>query len=802
MKGGTTDRRGDRGASTVLAVVLLVAVVFAGTAMIYVTASATQEQAERKSNTESATTTMYQFGTKLSTLRYAGDRTTTSIELGGDPTKYDVEEDGEIEFRLNGRADCAATRGLGSIVYDQGEDGTIAYQAGGIWRSNGDSSTVLSQPSIRYYTEEFDGSPVRLIDFPVDRVAGNVSGTEQTLQRRDDGKALHEELCLPVSDHDVEFVDSITIYVNGTSYHDAWVDSLESEFGPENVDHDPFAEWIRVDAPLGPQRGVYEHVGIEPTVYGGLYGVDLQSTSNAPVRVTNEAGERDWVFVENDLKMTHGLSGLDANVVVGGDFENGPCPEGALYVGGGAGGCPRSGTTGGTAVEPIDDELDEALADHFRDAPDPNGTLTAGAYRADSLATSEFDAIDTTEGSVEIGVDGDLVVDESLTVAGDDDVRFYVTGDVIVSSDIDADSADQVWIYAPSDAEVSIEDDTTVTGVVYAPQSDLELGRDVTIEGAVAGGEIQLRPGSKEITIDEDLRTAAPSLEHDRDGEVHGPNGPNVVSFDSKVTVLGAELSGVWRDASIDGETRDVVNHAPVSIQLRTEDDDGQHYYSPFPDGDPETFDHSMTHDVNDPTLPMNEGTNPVPSTYGFTDLKPGTSFTVYATSYHCTRGYHATDSSRPVDDEELTDVRCDGIEDGDQRLEINTDDAVNEENVKILSNGEYVPHVDAAGPEQRSLNDLLGEKLAYDAGEEMHYLDLEEGEYVMLFELSDDSATWEKALNRDDPNADPDYNDAVVLYEITDVETTETATLDETGRSSSDYSFVVQITGGEIVVG
>jgi flagellin-like protein len=83
-----------------------------------------------------------------------------------------------------------------------------------------------------------------------------------------------------------------------------------------------------------------------------------------------------------------------------------------------------------------------------------------------------------------------------------------------------------------------------------------------------------------------------------------------------------------------------------------------------------------------------------------------------------------------------------------------------NTNNVVILGDGDKVPSWDSASDDQRSISDILDDKFDSSTGT----LNLEEDQRVLLFELTQPNADPGEASESD---ADPDYNDAVVLFEV-----------------------------------
>lgn len=131
----------------------------------------------QKSQAELALT---QFDSKAAQVALdESDVQTISLGSGGD---YRVNEDeGAIRIYHDNWSDGAVAgdkewiygddntwKPLGSVVYENG-DTMIAYQAGGVWRKDGEGSTMVSPPEFQYR-----GST---LTFPIIRVTGDQSGS-------------------------------------------------------------------------------------------------------------------------------------------------------------------------------------------------------------------------------------------------------------------------------------------------------------------------------------------------------------------------------------------------------------------------------------------------------------------------------------------------------------------------------------------------------------------------------------------------------------------------------------------------
>lgn len=139
--------------------------------------------------------------------------------------------------------------------------------------------------------------------------------------------------------------------------------------------------------------------------------------------------------------------------------------------------------------------------------------------------------------------------------------------------------------------------------------------------------------------------------------------------------------------------------------------------------------------------------------------IEEASSLWVSATTYGCSDGgYQDSGLDRYVDSYGTFDrYYC---QDWGSPL-VSTNSNQNTENVVILGDGEQVPSWGSATPDQRSISDILDDRFDSETGE----LDLEDDQLVLLFELTQPDADPDNASP--DVDGDPDYNDAVVLFEV-----------------------------------
>jgi len=264
------------------------------------------------------------------------------------------------------------------------------------------------------------------------------------------------------------------------------------------------------------------------------------------------------------------------------------------------------------------------------------------------------------------------------------------------------------------------------------------------------------------VSIDADDGTASVSLVSVGSSvSISGENNTVESSsdFSATVEVLGTELSGISGNSVVYGPTTFDVTVNETEL-------------TPWPDGDPEDglSSEPADDDLNDPT----EGEQFV---YDLRNRSSGTTITVGATSWYCSEWDYAEQTIFVEGYGDLYQYRCDDV--GGERIAIDSDS--NSDNLVLLQDGEQVPDFGEAGPEQRNLTEILGDRIN-DTG----HLQLSANEVVFLYELSKDDADPDNA----DDGDDPDYNDAVVLL-----------TIEEDNGVEDPESFAVHVSANHVEV-
>lgn len=236
-----------------------------------------------------------------------------------------------------------------------------------------------------------------------------------------------------------------------------------------------------------------------------------------------------------------------------------------------------------------------------------------------------------------------------------------------------------------------------------------------------------------------------------------GTNGTITINenITARVQLLGTALTGMnyytdWE--YIDGDWErvkkgDYIIRGPVSMYVYTESPStGATKHKFWGDADLNTptirYDQIAEKDYLSRTINVSAGSN----------------LSVFASSYACyDYQYSGIDRTVPGYYGEFNSYRC-GVR-GPEDISISS--SSNPSNLVILEDGEQVPAWGAAQDDQRSVGDILDDKIYESNGT----LNLEPTQRVLLYELSQEKADPDDATPG--VTGDPDYNDAVVLFEV-----------------------------------
>ncbi len=567
------------------------ALVAIASGLILLNATTVTDSVQQGTEMRSAELTLAEASAKLRTLSYQDVGDVSSLDLTGKDTQdAKIRDDGRISFQLNGHDACRASMDLGSVIYENENGESVAYQAGGVWKNTTAGSVMVSAPSLQYRVSSDEKRPIHTLDFPVVDVEGRIDDSGEVTARkttnRSQREAFERGLCLPVSENStLDRVRTITITVENSTYSEAWNRYLQDELAGNILESDyyPSNGTMSYTVPLGQSIHPDEFVVGDAQVRAALWGTGTTEIKlngdNSPHKGTTIDSYNSTVNPypvqngEESMIVNNGPVTLLPHAVVEGDIAaDGPVdsqPNSEVYGNISYNGtAEKDGTVTGkwysgfeyadNVIPAIDDEVtftvDSAvLSNHNRETPvfDANysdsvrqsGTVESGVYLTENFDVDSGESVtfDTSDGSVVVAVNRSADIQGRIEVEGDGQVRLFVMDDVTVGGEVKSldggnltNDSTSFWTFARAGADVTFQQDAEYTGVVYAPGPSGETvleGQGATggteVYGAVVGGQVEIEKGAL-LHFDEAVRTG--NLDSDGDGIPDSADPNNNVS--------------------------------------------------------------------------------------------------------------------------------------------------------------------------------------------------------------------------------------------------------------------------------
>ena len=465
----TTDRRShphddERGVSEVVGVALLIGIVVLGTAAVLLVAGPQLGAEQTNAEVSQAEQSLTQFDSEAARVARGGTDT-QRIDLGlrGNSGTLDVEDEAghiTVEYDYFFDPDNSTevmNTSMGTLRYERG-DTTVGYQGGGVWRSDGDDSVMVSPPEISYR----DGT----LTMPVVKTTRTGSVHSDVLIAR--GGAT-ERFPTENKTNRIDGNNAITVTIE-SRYCRGWEQFFESET-EAIVDADCDQNTVQVTfialpVDFSPEAGVIATSGPGEIRLEGT-GAYVDSYNSPGYGGGNSDGV---VKAAGDVNM-FGSSQIDGDVRSG---KNITINSGSAEIDGNANWTERfdphdeDSITGDdyridgiSEILPINrlvyDRTDELRARNDNDAAGKNddlidgetldidggeATLETGEYYLDTLhLEGETLYLDTTDGDIAIAIERWVKLDEKgnqpseIIVEGDGNVRFFVASEEKTSVD-------------------------------------------------------------------------------------------------------------------------------------------------------------------------------------------------------------------------------------------------------------------------------------------------------------------------------------------------------------------------------
>lgn len=497
---------GDRAQSSVLALVLLVGVVAAGSiGVVYFGVSST-DQSRENAELERVETSFVQLNSQVDTVAY-GDGGSRSVDLAvGSEGAVREEDSGRIVIESS-ETGVIVNESIGAVVYTR-EGVTYAYQAGGVWRTEGEGTEMVAAPEMQYRDAT--------LTLPIPKLTGpsTLDGDDLSVRK---GRTKS-----PINDVQLVTGELVTLRIT-SDYYRGWAEYFRSVTGTVSVTVDDANRTVIVD--LG-----------QPDIQGNFDdGVVATGGPGADVSVGN-AGN---AFVDGPVAAEGTVSvGSNPNSYVSGSVESGA----------------------DSGLQPLDAAIDAKFESVRSDAdtvavdPEATGgtvTLQGGEtyIDADDLTLDGGQTLraDLSTGNVTLVVDGNVSVTDGARIVAanptaNNTLRIYTNGSLSLKNGeigVDAASVDarHLQIYGRSDMLVGIGGGGTTyfEGTIYAPRDQPALssgesnwayptgssncdGWDTcvatgtpTVDGAIVAGPASISQ-SAEVYYDYGLRGVEPTL--------------------------------------------------------------------------------------------------------------------------------------------------------------------------------------------------------------------------------------------------------------------------------------------------
>ncbi|MFW5917060.1 MAG: DUF7289 family protein [Halorubrum sp.] len=455
---------GERGQSEVIGVVLLLGITIAAVTVTVATGSVALGMVTDEAQSSGVENGMSQLSSQ-SSLVALGEADARRFDLGsidGGELRLD-ENAGRVEVRVEtpNATDVIYDDSIGTLEYAGGHR-TVALQGGGVWASDGGHGRMISPPEYHYR-----GST---LTFPIVRLTG-----EERYPRSGSGivrRSAGDPAAVTGTDNPLQ--NGTVVVEVESEYYEGWYDFFSQ----------------RAD--------------------GSVTKDDANQTTTARLVVPDEVA-------------------FDRAISLGGG--------GYTHDGGGSG-LDESSYSEGESHPAIESVIDSNVED-AAESPDTIGdcfnesTCESGTYYASDDVDLDGDTdFDTTDGNITIVVDGDLDIGNSelqVNDSGENSVKYYVNGSVlangnaVVGTTNEATESYRNQFYVREEFLEETSGTIEVDAIVYAPNSDTDIGGSVTLRGGFAFNS--LTTGDNAFTIEHDESLL------DREITVAGGAGQNPITY-------------------------------------------------------------------------------------------------------------------------------------------------------------------------------------------------------------------------------------------------------------------------------
>ena len=463
---------GERAQSEVLGTVLLLGLTVAVVGTTVALGGAALDDSQQRADLQRVEGAMTQVDSKASLVAHGGSpsqRVTMGLGRGAE---FRVDEDaGWMRIEVTTSENPNATNrtvSLGAVVYERGDE-TVAYQGGGVWRSRGESSEMVSPPEFHYR----GGGGTETLTLPLVRIENGSESLGDEVRITETTSRPERVFPSPNGSNPL-LGGNVTITVE-SDYADAWGQFFETRTSATVTDVSDRRVEVRLRTTTvhptlsagvsATGRSTFDTGGVDR-----LYADSYDSTVGSYDDQTPSDGA--VIQTRDQFRLTAGGGGNTQSITIRGDLiaESYNIPPGQE---------DKLNVTGERRTETAFDDpapVDGAITQRIESVRDQDLATNGNNRGGIDLAGTESETIDEdtyVDGDVSVADQATLTVTDGATVhvagrliAGGNESRVAVdtgSGDVAVLVEESMNASQNATIRATGGGEASLSVDDSLT---------------------------------------------------------------------------------------------------------------------------------------------------------------------------------------------------------------------------------------------------------------------------------------------------------------------------------------------------
>jgi hypothetical protein len=545
----------DRGASTVLAIILLIGITLVGVIAVMAVGWVNIDDANQQANTEIAEESMLQIDSTFQQSSGSNSSVTIPNEVEG---QVSISNDANYTLQLNENQNCSTgAQSLSTVQYEANEQG-VAYQGGGVWRMGGGGASMTSPPDINYDDGSLSISFVA-IDGQVsagETLRSTANASEQTDRQRQMSLALYTNqsysnvsseslssltfrtVCQPSE------VQNATLRIEDSQYARAW-----AEWARENHDSRLVSTNASGEVEPGDTVTIHYMLGDVSSPYFDVSDVSYtRASSDDPVEVTATVTNTGGLETTRPVNVTHNGNQVDETDLTLGEDERATItlniPGSDLESGDGTINVSANNTVSRFV------EIGSPAADAV-----PETTLAESEPISSGVGIAE-----PADGTIDVENTGSMTATETVTLTvGGETIRTWnrtLNGSETATLDVGAE--------LPTDEEVE-DQSVTISGDIAADSQTINHNYTVSPPGTFSIQSVNA-PSNPDNGDDVDVsatieNTGSRSTTLPVTITIEDPSGTEVLSEESTETLSDSSTTTVTADHTLSdtGEYRYTV---------------------------------------------------------------------------------------------------------------------------------------------------------------------------------------------------------------------------------------------------